>query len=409
MLWRNHDFLKLWAGQTISLAGTMVGGFALPLVAVLTLDATPLQLGLLRTFDILPAIVVGLFAGVWVDRLRRRPIMVWVDLGRALVLLTIPLAALLGELRIEQLYAVAVVVGVLTLLFDVAYRSYLPTLVSREALVEGNAKISASTSVVEVAGFGLAGALVQWLTAPIAILVDAASFLLSALSLRLIRHQEAPPAPPAERESALDEVREGVRVIAASGVLRALALAEGSHQLFVHMWVAMLLLFLTRELRFEPILFGPLFAIGGVSSLAGAFLAGPLTRRFGLGPTLIACWAVGTSSLLFVPLAGGPIALAAAFVGAQQAFDAAGTVSEINKDALIQGTTPDRLLGRVNAGLQMVRWAAMLAGSLIGGVLGQTIGVRETMLVGAIGALPSVVALLLSPIPRMRAAGYPEP
>src|SRR5688500_13691764 len=226
MLWRNHDFLKLWAGQTISLAGTMVGGFALPLVAVLTLDATPLQLGLLRTFDILPAILVGLFAGVWVDRLRRRPIMIWVDLGRALVLLTIPFAALLGALRIEHLYVVAVLVGVLTLLFDVAYRSYLPTLVSRAALVEGNAKISASNSVVEIAGFGLAGALVQWLTAPIAILVDAASFVLSALSVGTIRHREPPPTPPEGRVSALEEVREGIRVIARTPTLRALALHE---------------------------------------------------------------------------------------------------------------------------------------------------------------------------------------
>jgi MFS family permease len=405
MLWRNHDFLKLWLGQTISLAGSMIGGFALPLVAVLTLEATPLQLGLLRTFDIVPAILVGLFAGVWVDRLRRRPIMIWVDVGRAIVLFSIPVAALLGQLRIEQLYAVAVAVGVLTLLFDVAYRSYLPTLVSREALIEGNARVSASSSVVEVAGFGVAGALVQWLTAPIAILVDAASFLLSALSLRLIRHDEPPPTPPEARESALAEVREGVRVIARTPVLRALTLAEGSHQLFVHMWVAMLLLFLTRDLRLEPILFGPLFAIGGVSSLAGAFLTGPLTRRFGLGRTLVAGWTVGTASMLFVPLAGGPLALAAACVGAAQAFDAAGTVTEINKDALVQGTVPDRLLGRVNAGMQMIRWGAMLGGSLVGGVLGQTIGVRETMFVGAIGALPSVLWLLSSPIPRVRTVG----
>lgn len=405
MLWRNPDFRRLWLGQTISLAGTMVGGFALPLVAVLTLEATPLQLGLLRTFDILPAVLVGLFAGVWVDRLRRRPIMIWVDVARALILLTIPAAALLDRLRIEQLYVVAVLVGVLTLLFDVAYRSYLPTLVSREALVEGNAKISASSSVVEVAGFGIAGALVQWLTAPIAIVVDAVSFVLSALSLSTIRHEEARPSPPEARESALAEVREGIGVIARTPTLRALALYEGWDQLFIHMWVAMLLLFITRELHLEPILFGPLFAIGGVSALAGSFLAVPLTRRFGLGPTLIAARTVGAASCLFLPFAGGPVALAAAFVGAGQAFDAAGTIAEINKDTLIQGTTPDRVLGRVNAGLQMVRWGAMLAGSLIGGMLGQTIGIRETMFVGAIGAQPAVLWLLFSPIPRIKQVG----
>ncbi|HEV8634559.1 MAG TPA: MFS transporter [Chloroflexota bacterium] len=406
-LWRDRDFLKLWAGQTISLAGSMVGGFALPLVAVLTLEASPLQLGLLRVADILPAIVVGLFVGVWVDRLPRRPIMVAVDLGRALLLATIPAAALLGRLRIEQLYAVAVLVGALTLLFDVAYRSYLPTLVGRAALVEGNARISASSSVVEVAGFGAAGALVQLLTAPLAILVDAVSFVASAVSLLLIRRPEPPRAPSGGGPGAWREMREGLSVVARQPVLRALALAEGSNQLFVHMWVAMLLLFLTRELRFEPILFGPLFAIGGVSSLAGALVAERLIGRFGVGPTIVSCWTIGTASLLFVPLAGGPVVLAAALVGAAQCFDAAGTIGGIGRDALVQGTTPDRRLGRVNASLQMVRWGAMLAGSLIGGLLGETIGVRETMFVGALGALPSALWLVFSPIPRIRATSAP--
>jgi MFS family permease len=403
-LWRDADFLKLWAGQTISLAGSMVGGFALPLVAVLTLGASPLQLGLLRTADILPAIAVGLFAGVWIDRLPRRPIMLWVDLGRALLLATIPAAALLGQLRIEQLYVVAVLVGVLTLLFEVARRSYLPTLVSREALVEANARISAANSVVEVAGFGLAGALVQLLTAPVAILVDAVSFLASAFSLLLIGRPEPAPTPAEARAGAWAEVRAGIGVVASQPILRALALAECSQQLFVHMWVAMLLLFLTRDLRFEPILFGPLFAIGGVSSLLGALAVERLVGRFGLGPTIVATWAVSTASLLLPPLAGGPLVLAAALVGAGQLFDAAGTIGEISRESLVQATTPDRWLGRVNASLQLVRWGAMLAGSLLGGLLGQTIGVRETMFVGALGALPSVLWLLFSPIPRVRSS-----
>jgi predicted MFS family arabinose efflux permease len=165
----------------------------------------------------------------------------------------------------------------------------------------------------------------------------------------------------------------------------------------------MLLLFLTRELRFEPILFGPLFAIGGVSSLLGALAAGRLIERLGLGPTIVLGWAVGTSSLLLMPLAGGPLVVAAALVGAGQLFDAAGTITEIGKDTLVQATTPDRLLGRVNASLQMVRWGAVLTGSLIGGLLGETIGLRGAMLVGALGALPSVLWLVFSPIPRIRA------
>ena len=186
-LWRHPDFLKLWAGQTVSLFSSLIGRFALPLVAVLTLDATRAQVALLHVVAMAPGILVGLFAGAWVDRLRRRPIMIRADLGRTLLLLWIPSAALLGLLRIEQLYVVAALTGTLTTFFDVAYRSYLPTLVRREALVEGNSKLQASGSVVEVASFGIAGALVQLLTAPIAILVDAASFLASALSLGLIR------------------------------------------------------------------------------------------------------------------------------------------------------------------------------------------------------------------------------
>ncbi|HEY3111608.1 MAG TPA: MFS transporter, partial [Chloroflexota bacterium] len=193
-LWRQPDFLKLWAGQTVSLFGTMVGRFAFLLVAAMTLSASPLEMSLLHIAEMAPALLVGLFAGVWVDRLRRRPIMIWADLGRFLLTLSVPIAALLDALRIEQLYLVALLVGVLATFFDVAYRSYLPSLVRREALVEANARLQATNAVAEVVGFGLAGGLVQLLTAPLAVAVDAFSFLVSAVSLALIGRQE-PPAP----------------------------------------------------------------------------------------------------------------------------------------------------------------------------------------------------------------------
>lgn len=378
----------------------MIGRFALPLIAVLTLQASPIEMGLLRTADLLPALAFGLVAGVWVDRLRRRPIMIWADLGRGILLATIPLAAVLGALRIEQLYVIAVGVGALTILFEVAYRSYLPTLVSPDALVEGNAKLAATSAVVEVGGFGIAGALVQLLTAPITILVDALSFILSSILLVLIRHPESRPRQAEEHQNVWREMRAGLSVVLVDPILRPLAAAELTRQVCVQMWVAVLLLFLTRDLHLEPILFGPLFAIGGVSSLAGALAVERLVKRFGLGPTLVVSFGLGTVSLVVVPLAGGSILIAAALVGAGQLFDAAGTIAEITQRALVQSSTPAHLLGRVNASLQLIGSTAMLVGSLLGGVLGEVIGIRETMLIGAIGAVPSVLWLICSPIRR---------
>src|SRR5438874_10187910 len=208
-LWRHPDFLKLWAGQTVSQFGSLISRFALPLVAVLTLDASPAQVAALQIAEIAPGLLVGLFAGACVDRLRRRPIMLWADVGRALLLFSIPAAALVGVLGVQQLYAVAILIGALSTFFDVAYHSYLPALVSRHALLEGNSKLQASAAVVEVGSFGIAGALVQLLTAPLAILVDAVSFVFSALSLASIRASEPETAPPEARQNPWLEIGEG--------------------------------------------------------------------------------------------------------------------------------------------------------------------------------------------------------
>jgi MFS family permease len=397
-LWRHADFLRLWAGQTVSLFGSLIGRFALPLVAVLTLDASPAQVATLQIAEMAPGLLVGLLAGAWVDRLRRRPIMVWADLGRALLLFSIPAAALAGMLRVEQLYAVAILVGVLSTFFDVAYQSYLPTLVRREALVEGNSKLQASAAVVEVASFGVAGALVQLLTAPAALLVDAVSFLVSALSLASIRAPEPAPGPPAGRPNTWLEIREGLHFVLASPWLRPLVGVRATRDCFLYAWVSMLMLFLTRDLQLPPLLLGVLFGLGGISSLVGAFAAERVVRHRGAGRALITGLFLSCLSLLFVPLAGGPLLLIAALVGAQQLFDGAATVYEINEASLIQGSTPDRLLGRVTASLRVVGWCAMIVGVLLGGLLGELIGPRGAMLVGAIGTLPAVLWLIFSPI-----------
>ena len=227
-LWRNADFLKLWTGQSISVFGSMIGGSAMTFTAIIFLHATPLEMAILSAARQVPAFMAGLMAGVWVDRLRRRPILITTDLGRALLLATIPLAAAFGALRIEHLYVVAFGTSLLTLLFDVAYQAYLPALVQREEVLEGNSKLTASASVAEFGGFSLAGWLVQWLSGPATILIDALSFVVSAVSLAFIRRREPAGAPTAAQEPSgvWREIVDGLRVIRRNSVLLAIGITE---------------------------------------------------------------------------------------------------------------------------------------------------------------------------------------
>lgn len=401
-LWRHPDFLRLWAAQTVSLAGTLIGGVALPLVAIMTLDASPGEVALVRVGGLIPAVAIGLFAGVWVDRMRRRPLMIWADIGRAALLLSIPLAWLAGLLRLEQLLLVTFITGTLTALFDVAYHAYLPTVIQREELIEGHSKLEASGAVVEVAAFGLGGWLVQVLTAPLAIIPDALSFVVSALFLGTIRKPEPAVTPTQEQPTTWSAIREGVRLLLGDPVLRAIAGSRTMFQFCIQVWVTMYMVFLTRDLQLEPVIFGLLFAIGGISSFGGALLAGPLERRLGLGPTLIVTLIVFSLSLFLVPLASGPLLVLMLMVGGQQLGDGAGTINNIHEQSLIQRRVSDEALGRVAASLRVLEWTAMLLGTVAGGILGETVGPRMTLLLGAIGALPSVLWLLLSPVRTLR-------
>ena len=411
-LWRHADFLKLWAGQTVSVFGSLVTRFALPLVAVLTLEATPFQVALVSALEVAPGLLVGLFAGVWVDRLPRRPILIATDLGRALLLGSVPLAALLGALRIEQLYVVAFGTSLLSLFFEVAYRSYLPSLVRREELVEGNSKLQASGSVAEVAGFGLAGLLVQLLTAPIAILVDALTFVVSAVALLLIRRAEPPPVSEEHagaEQGVWREIGQGLATLWRLPAVRAIAGATATELFFIHIFVAVLLLYFVRELNLPPVLMGALFAIGGVSALVGALFAGRVTRRFGLGRTMLGTMVLNRLATFFIPLAGGPLPLVSALVAAEQTSDGIATIYQINQTSLLQTIVPDRLQGRVNASLRVLEQAMILLGLLVGGALGQVIGLRPTLFVGISGALLAVLWLYFSPIRAMRDFPAPPP
>ncbi|MHB8646483.1 MAG: MFS transporter, partial [Thermomicrobiales bacterium] len=302
-LWRHPDFLKLWGGQTVSLFGSRVGGFALTFVAILTLHATPIQVALLSAAQYGPGLIVGLFAGVWVDRLRRRPVMIVVDIGRAVVLAIIPLAAALGRLSILLLFGVALCVSVLTVLFEVAYRSYLPSLVRRDELIEGNSKLQATAAATEFGGWSIAGFLLPIFTIPGTILIDSLSFLISAGSLATIRAHEPTPTPTAEREGTWREIGAGLRLVRDNPIFRSIACVTWVWNLFRYIFGAVFVLYVTRELHVSLVIQGVIWSIGGISATIGAALTARVTRRWGIGPTM--CWmllfAVVTAA--FIPFA----------------------------------------------------------------------------------------------------------
>lgn len=404
----NRDFNRLWAAETVSVFGSLVSGAALSFTAILTLKATPVQLGLLMVADLLPRFLAGPAAGVWVDRARRRPLMVAADLGRALLLGSIPAAAAAGALRIEQLYVVAFLVGLLTLLFDVANHSFLPVLVGREQLVAANSRLTASSSVAEVGAFALAGWLVQWLTGPTAVLIDALSFLVSAFFLGLIRAREPEPAPAAERPGVLEEMVEGLQVVRSHAVLGSLAVVTLLLGLAGGAVGAVIVAFMTRTLGFKPGVLGTIWAVGGVTSLLGALAAGPLIRRLGLGRAMAVGLAFSGLGTLLVPLARGANLLSGALLVANQLVtDPAHTVYGIAQVSLRQSITPDRLLGRVNATLEATGLGATMLGALAGGLLAQHAGLRATVAIAACGTLAAALYLSRSTAGRSPATETP--
>ena len=406
-LWRHSDFLKLWAGQTVSIFGSLITVGALKWLAIIVLNATAVQMAVLGAADLVPGILAGLVAGVWVDRLRRRPLLIGADLGRALLLATIPAAAVLHLLRIEQLYVVAFLTGMLTVVFDVAYLSYLPSLLRREELVDGNSKLAATASVAEVGAFGISGWLVQWFTAPFAILVDAVSFVFSAGSLLLVQAREPTPAPSAEGPNMRLEIDEGLRILLGNPLLRAIAGCTVSIGLTRGILGTVVLLYLTREVGFKPGILGLIFAVGGVSSFFGAVFAGWASRRLGIGSALTLGLFLSGVGTLFIPLAHNVSLVAVLLLVANQLVtDPAHTVYDITEVSLRQAITPERLLGRVNASIRFVGLAAMLAGTLLGGVLGQTIGLRFTEVIGALVTITATLWIVTSPARQLR--GTPE-
>ena len=385
-LWRQPDFLKLWVGQTVSELCSRITRDGLPLVAVLVLGASPGQMGALAASAALPVLTIGLFAGAWVDRLRRRPLMIVTDLVRALILLSVPLAAAFGFLDMSLLYAVVLFSSICTVLFDSAYHAYLPTLVTREHLIEGNSRLALSSSLAEVLGPGLAGVLVQALTAPVAILVDSLSFVVSAFSLAAIRQPETMPAAPAERQPIGHEIIEGLAAVWHEPALRALALSSGTRSFFGNFIGVLYALYAIRELGFGAAALGLTIAMGGVGDLLGALLAQPAVQRFGLRRTLIGATLLGGLISLLVPLARGPLGLAIAMLMTSQLLgDGLRSIFSIHEISLRQAITPDRLLGRVSASMNLTAGGIGPLGALVGGFLGGALGIRPTLALAALG------------------------
>ncbi|CAM5543527.1 MFS transporter [Streptomyces tanashiensis] len=394
-LFRLPDFRRLWIGDTVSQAGTAVTVLALPLVAIGPLDASPFEAGLLVMCEYLGFLLLGLPAGAWVDRMRRRRVMIVGDLGRAALLATLPLAAWLGVLTLPQLYAVAFGLSVCTAFFDIAYQSHLPQLVDEERLVEANVALEATRTVTAAGGPGAGGALVAAVTAPVALAVDAVSFLVSALLLSRIRRPDPRPArAPGARLR--EEIAEGLRFVFRDRLLRALTLTAAVSNLCGTIGTSMLLVLLAGDLGLSPFLCGLVFTAEAVGGFLGSLLVTRISAR--LGEARAMCASVVAAAVLWLlalPFfhADGRYAVACLLQGlGWTAF----MTFRINSVALRQRRSPAPLLGRVTATFRFVVWGCMPLGALAGGVLGEYAGVRTALWTGAVGELLAVVPLLVA-------------
>ncbi len=392
----NHAFGLLWSGQTISAFGSHITDAGIPLIAILVLKADPAQVGLLVALSALPSLLFSLPVGFWVDRLSRRPLMIVADLARALLLASLPIAALGGVLRMEQLYLVTALLSACTLCFDTAYRAFLPQIVSGEQIVEGNSKLGTSSSLAEIGGPPLAGGLFQVIGAPLAMLFDAISFLVSALTLRLIRPRDIQPVVPAEERAPLwKEIYEGLRTLFKHPLLRALALYTTVRTFFGGAFAALYTIYIVRELSFAPAIYGVLVALGGVGALIGSLVMPRLTRRFGAKRTLLGGALLHGLLALLTPLASGPAQLMLGLLGVSQLIGDIGyELYAINEISLLQSSIPGHVQGRVNAVIGLLVNGIAPLGTLIAGVTSEYIGVRLTLLCGAGGMV--LIAIVLA-------------
>jgi MFS family permease len=408
-LWRHSDFLKLWSAETVSQFGTQVSQLALPLVAILVLDASAFEVAALGTVEFLPFLLFTLPAGVWVDRLRRRPILIAGDFGRAALLATIPAAYLLDVLTLGQLYVVGFLVGTCTVFFDVSYQSYLPSLVEREQIIDGNSKLEISRSAAQLGGPGLGGLLVQALTAPYAVLADAISYLGSGIFILAIRKDETAPERATKDgagSSLWAELKEGLRFVLGNPNLRAQAGCTATSNFFFTFGFSIIVVYFVRTLGLSPGVIGLVLSLSAVGSMVGALTARRISDRFGIGPTTIATTLLQGPAFLLIALApkSSPYPF---LVSGGLVLGFVIVVYNIVQVSYRQAICPPRLQGRMNSVMRFMVWGTIPIGSLAGGAAAGIVGLQNTIVIGAVGGSLSFLWILLSPQRHLRE--MPEP
>jgi MFS family permease len=407
-LWRHSDFLKLWAGQSISEFGSQVSGLAIPLLAALSLDASPLQFSLLGVLGFLPFILFALPAGVWVDRLRRRYILIFGDAARAVLLAIIPILWALGALQVWHLFVLEFVIGAFTVLFDVAYQSYLPALIDREDLIDGNSKLQVTASVAMVGGPPLAAVLMSAVGAANAILADCASFVVSALFMVSMRHRETPPKlePGQKHPKMWPQVKEGLDWVVRHPWLRSIAMCTGTSNFFSTLSNAMLILYMARVLELSKLQIAFVYVASPTGSIVAGLITNRINKRLGVGRTILAVISVSSIAGLLYPIAPPSFPLPVLMLGGLL-FGFGAVAYNITQVSLRQAITPERLQGRMNAAMRWIVWGTIPLGTLLGGVIATGFSLRTALWVGGIGNTLAILPIALSSVLKVRE--MPEP
>jgi MFS family permease len=401
-LWRNRNFTAFWIGETVSQVGSQVTLITLPLVAVLTLNVSSRELGLLRFMEYVPFLAFTLLFGVLADRCRRRPLMIASNAVRGVLIALIPLLAALDLLTLPLLATVAFVVGTGAALFEVCWLSYVPHLVGRDRLVEAMSKVSTSHSAAEVAGPGLGGLLVQFVTAPFALVLDALSYLVSVVSLLTIRHPESAPSTAVRRHLGRELV-EGLRFAFGEPHIRATAIVSSMGNFFAFITETAFLLYAVRELHFPAGLIGLILTAIGVGGLLGAVFAHAVSRRFPYGRVYVTARVIGGFGAILLPLAAGSNVVVVAMCFASFFLvQVALANTNVLSTSLRQALTPDAIRGRMNASVRTLAFGSLSLGGLAAGWLGDGIGLHATLWLAAIGYAATVIPVLASPLPRLR-------
>jgi MFS family permease len=399
ILRENRNFRRYFIGQSISMVGDQVSLIALPLTAVLALHATPAEIGALLTVALIPNLIFSLHAGVWIDRRgRRREVMLATDIGRGLVIASVPLAYAFGHLTWAQLYVVGFLSGTLSVFFFVAYGAFFQVVVPREDYVAANSLIHGSRAFSFLAGTSLGGVLVQLLRGPYALALDAVSYFVSAFSLSRIDAEEPPGAP---HESG--GLMSGIRWIRNNAVMRAGLLGVATLNLFNFMFFALFILYATRDLGVRPATLGIVLGAASIGTLSGSFVTGRISRRIGVGPTFIVGCFLFPAPLILIPAAGGPYWFVLALLFVSEFLSGIGLMLlDIMAGSIMAGTVPTALRSRVSGAFMVVNYGVRPLGTTLGGILGTAIGVRSTLWIATVGALLGLAFLLPSPIPKLR-------